>query len=590
MKRSCDGLSLLLLVIVMIVLIPMATVSAQTSSPSNIQLILEGKILQPDVPPTLVKGRTLVPIRVVAEGLGAEVGWDEQLRKVTIQSNSVNIAMQIGLSKATINGKEVAMDVPPIIDRGRTLVPLRFVGESLGITVGWEQETRTVVFNQPISLLANGSELPAAKVYKFGQELYLPLKEISPYIGATFQTSGHKEQLVYQDVNTDLDKTGKQQWNLKKLDIGWIIPLSVAEHVFAAKIVLENNKLSIEKPKEVNLLEDVREESGRIVLHTSNQLSPQHFLMESPHRLVIDLPNTVIGERIKETVTFSGGMGVIRKANPVSVLGVTTESTSNGELLESPVDDPLDQQSESMSPVTEETSAQPEELIKEIRFSQFSLEPQTVRVVVELSQKVKYDIANTGEGWEVNLKPLPKKEGFLIVLDAGHGGKDPGARGVSGNWEKNLTLTLSQLLKEELAQYKGIQVVETRTDDTYPPLQERVLLANEIQADLFLSVHANAVKGKPNVRGTETFYHTPRSESFAKLVHRYLVEATNFPNRGTKKGELYVVKNTTMPSALIEIGFLSNAEDNSQMLDPLFQVRVAQALGKAINEYYTSYQ
>ncbi|WP_134700197.1 N-acetylmuramoyl-L-alanine amidase family protein [Ammoniphilus sp. YIM 78166] len=584
MKRWSLGLGMLLLVLGMI--LPLATASANTS-PSSIQLMLEGEILHPDVPPNLIQGRTLVPIRVVAEGLGAEVGWDERLRKVTIQSDSVTISMQIGLKKATINGKEIAMDVPPMIDRGRTLVPLRFVGESLGITVGWEQETRSVILNQPISLLANGTNLPAAKVYRIGQEVYLPLKEISPFLGATFQTSGQKDLLLFEGLNTDLAQSGKKLWKLKKLDAGWLVPLTVVEQDFAAKVLVHNNEVSIEKIKQVNVLEALKEENGRIILQTStSQTQLQHFLMESPHRLVIDLPNTVIGESIRETVGFTAGMGVIRKANPVTVLGVTAEDTENGEQLEVPIDDAalIEQQPEISQPKPEE------ELIKEIRFSQFSVEPQTVRVVVELSQKVKYDIVAAGEAWEVSLEPIPKKEGFLIVIDAGHGGKDPGAKGVSGNWEKDLTLTLSKLLKEELSQYKGIHVLETRTDDTYPTLQERVQLANTIQADLFLSIHANSVKDKPTVRGTETFYNTPQSESFAKLVHAYLVEATKFPNRGTKKGELYVLKHTTMPSALVEIGFLSNAQDNTQMLDPLFQARVAQALGRAINEYYTSYQ
>ncbi|RXT14933.1 N-acetylmuramoyl-L-alanine amidase [Ammoniphilus sp. CFH 90114] len=603
MRRFRLGIGMLLILL----LIPWtsAMVHAETNT---IQLMLEGQTLKPDVPPKLVQGRTMVPIRIVAEELGAEVGWDNQQRKVSIKSNAVDLTMHIGQKKAIVNGKEVAMDVPPMLDKGRTLVPLRFVGESLGTTIGWEQDTRTVIVNQTYPVEANGKSLSGQRVFKIGNEYYFPLKEISPFLGAVFQSAemDQVDRLIYGDLNLNIEERGRTQLHLRRLDSGWVVPQSVIENLFQAKVVQADRLFRIEK---LSRLQSVQEVNGKIVIKSTAPMPLQHFLMEAPHRLVIDLPNTIISEELKETAFFNGGTGIIRKASTVSVSGITSEPMPLEEPLSSeelstdtPVEtQPLETSTEKMvdielpemTPSLESQSPrlshlEQEELIKEIRFSQFSLEPQTVRIVVELSRRVKYDLNPGAEGWEVALHSLPKKEGFLIMLDPGHGGKDPGAKGVSSNREKDLTLTISTLLKEELRQYKGLQVIETRSDDSYPTLQDRVLMANEIQADLFLSIHANAFK--PETRGTETYYHTAQSEQFAKIVHKHLLEATRFPDRGAKKAGYYVIKNTTMPSALIEIGFLTHAEENRQMLEPAFQKRVAQALGKAIHEYYTSYQ
>ncbi len=612
-------------------LIPLATAHADTPSLLTIQLYLEGKKIRPDVPPKIVGGRTLVPIRVVAEGLGSDVKWDPQSQKVSISSERMNLSMWIGQKKAVVNGREVAMDVPPRIDQGRTLVPLRFVGESLGTAVAWESATSSVIVNQPYALSANGKELKKEKVFKWNDELYLPLETLSPYIGAVFQSSkdDKADRLIYKDRNVDLAQYGKNQLKLKKLDVGWVIPESILQKEFAAKVTLtKGNLVSLIKVSEpqvkVSELQAVKVNNGKIVIQSSSPMPPKHFLMSGPDRLVIDLPNTVISEQIKEIADFKDGVGIVDKSATVTAAakgnadltslesrGGTKLALDGNPLLQQPnsgmssmdkakneevildgselvlKEEVIQEASELDNTVQKEVT--PDHLIREIRFSQFSLEPQTVRVVIELAQKAKYEMDQTESGLEVTFQPLPKKNGFVIVLDPGHGGSDPGAKGVGGNWEKEFTLTVSRLLREELKNYQEIQVMETRTEDVYPTLPERVKLANDMHADLFLSIHANSFK-KPQTRGTETFYFHEKSVNFARVLHEHLVQATGFPDRGVKESGFYVIKNTTMPSSLVEIGFLTNELENSQMLDQAFQAKVAKALAEAIYEYYTSYQ
>lgn len=609
-------------------LIPLAAAYADSPSQQTVQLYLEGKKIKPDVPPKIVEGRTLVPIRVIAEGLGSDVKWDARAKKVSISSEKVDLSMWIGQKRAVVNGKDVTMDVPPQIDQGRTLLPLRFVGESLGTTVGWESATSSVMVNQPYTLNANGKTLGNEKVFKWNDELYFPLETVSTYIGAVYQSSkDHKaDQLIFKDTKVDLAKQGQNQYKLKKLDTGWVIPESILQSEFAVKVTRTEDKVSLIKASEtqdvkVSELQAVQVNNGKVIIQATSPMPPKHFLMSGPERLVIDLPNTIIGEQIKDIASFKDGMGIVDKSATVSAAskgGAESASRKSQVKLASDENPLLQQPNPDINPkvdIQDETSSSEnqeleitdqviqdgleldnavqeeepaDELIREIRFSQFSLEPQTVRVVIELAQKTNYELNQTDSSIEVTFQPRPKKTGFSIVLDPGHGGSDPGAKGVSGNWEKELTLTVSRLLKEELKNYHGIQVIETRSDDVYPTLQERVQLANEMQADLFLSIHANSFK--PETRGTETYYYHEASADFARVLHKHLLEATGFPDRKVKKSGFYVIKNTTMPSSLIEIGFLTNQIDNSQMLDPSFQKRVAKALAEAIYEYYTSLQ
>ena len=121
---------------------------------SKIMYVNDGP-LDIDVPPIIIEGRTLLPIRWVAEPLGAEVGWDGVERKVTVSLEDIHIELWIGKSIAKVNGVNKAIDpdnpkVVPIIKDGRTMLPVRFVAENLGCEVGWDADTKTVTITYTI--------------------------------------------------------------------------------------------------------------------------------------------------------------------------------------------------------------------------------------------------------------------------------------------------------------------------------------------------------------------------------------------------------------------------------------------------------
>ncbi|CAH0122718.1 hypothetical protein PAE9249_05307 [Paenibacillus sp. CECT 9249] len=175
---------------------------------------------------------------------------------------------------------------------------------------------------------------------------------------------------------------------------------------------------------------------------------------------------------------------------------------------------------------------------------------------------------------------------YKVVLDPGHGGKDRGATGASGQDEKDFTLQLSHKVRERLEQEPQIEVYMTRTDDSFISSidRERPEFANQLNADVFLSIHGNTFTDA-GVSGTETYYYREESLQLAEIMHKHTVEATGFRDRGVKKENFFVVKDTTMPAVLLEVGYLTNPQDEAQLLKDEVQNRIAGSIVAGIKEY-----
>ena len=178
------------------------------------------------------------------------------------------------------------------------------------------------------------------------------------------------------------------------------------------------------------------------------------------------------------------------------------------------------------------------------------------------------------------------KSVYKIVLDPGHGGEDVGAIGASGLYEKDFTLNQTLKVMKLLEEDERIEVYLTRDDDHYISQKSRYrsTFANDLKADLFVSIHGNAFTDN-KATGTETFYYRRKSRSLARVIHKHLVEATGFDDREVQKENFYVIKDTKMPAVLLEIGFLSNREEESLMFTEQFQEQVAEAIVAGIEEY-----
>jgi len=140
----------------------------------------------------------------------------------------------------------------------------------------------------------------------------------------------------------------------------------------------------------------------------------------------------------------------------------------------------------------------------------------------------------------------------------------------------------------QLLQARGVSVQLTRTSEVDVDLPPRVALANSIGADVFVSVHANALSlNRPDVNGVETFYFEGgRSQQLASLIQaRLMAVSAGTPDRGARPGRFYVIRRTTMPSSLVELGFVTGSFDAPRLADPGFRRRLAEALAAAILEF-----
>ncbi|MCS7265325.1 MAG: N-acetylmuramoyl-L-alanine amidase [Armatimonadetes bacterium] len=178
----------------------------------------------------------------------------------------------------------------------------------------------------------------------------------------------------------------------------------------------------------------------------------------------------------------------------------------------------------------------------------------------------------------------------LIVVDAGHGGKDPGAispfrSGKLQLIEKHLTLDIAFRLKSLLEKI-GYKVVMTRTDDTYIPLPERVAIANSIQADAFVSIHLNAFPQPGGQWGTEVYFWTPQSYPLAECVYRNLLSLLGRKGNGIRQRQLYVVRHTIMPSVLVEPCYLNHPEEEELLRSEEFRERIALAIFRGLVEFF----
>lgn len=198
---------------------------------------------------------------------------------------------------------------------------------------------------------------------------------------------------------------------------------------------------------------------------------------------------------------------------------------------------------------------------------------------------------------EGTVQPPYLLAGVTVVVDPGHGGADPGAIGATGTYEKNNTLAVGLNLAG-LLRSAGARVILTRSTDvtaaagTYSELsdlQARTKIANDQQADLFISLHNDSFSN-PAAGGTTTYYSSAssvaaQSKAFADSLQGELVKVITIANRGVKDAGFYVIKNTKMPAVLVEVGFISNPVEEQLLGSPDFQSKAALGIYRGILKF-----
>ena len=172
----------------------------------------------------------------------------------------------------------------------------------------------------------------------------------------------------------------------------------------------------------------------------------------------------------------------------------------------------------------------------------------------------------------------------IVVIDPGHGGRDPGAVGIGGLQEKQINTTVSHRVRQRL-QEAGLTVLMTREGDQWVELDARAQFANRARADIFVSIHANAISmSRPEVNGLETYY-LASGERLARSIHSSVLRHTDMRDRGVRQARFYVLRHTSMPAVLVETGFVTGAEDAARFRNPAAVNQIADGIARGILDY-----
>ncbi len=240
----------------------------------------------------------------------------------------------------------------------------------------------------------------------------------------------------------------------------------------------------------------------------------------------------------------------------------------------------------------------------------------TKKITVIPNKKV--DLSNEKQKWEFK----------TIVIDAGHGGKDPGAVGYRGTKEKDIALDVAKRLEKKLSKNLNVKIVMTRDEDIFLRLSERTKIANENNGSLFISIHTNAAEDR-RASGFETFLIGPnkneaavrvaarenavlelegisgqkltnedlikatiaqsafasKSEQFASMVQGEIKKRVQSKDRGVKQAGFYVLMGASMPNVLVELGFISNPSEEKKLRSPQYRDQLATAIYRAVEQY-----
>lgn len=207
-------------------------------------------------------------------------------------------------------------------------------------------------------------------------------------------------------------------------------------------------------------------------------------------------------------------------------------------------------------------------------------------VTIELNDRVTYNVSKTSSSTIISLNKVARTTP-IIVLDAGHGGKDAGAvNSTLGLREKDLNLQMILKLGAKLSQ-RGYNVQYTRTEDNFLELMEIPRIGNSYDPDIFISIHQNSAKTSTPY-GLETYYYKPSNDSqpLAKSIHIKLISQSGAFDRGVRTAPFVVIKHSSSPAILIEVGFISNYAEAPKLATDSYQEILTNAIADGVDNYF----
>jgi len=578
-------------ILIFIVCISLCFSSVLVSADSEISLYIDGEKIETDVAPVIVNGRTLIPVRCFFEKFDANVIWVDATKQVIIETDDKSIILKIDSSTAYVNNTAIKLDAAPFIKNDRTLVPVRFISENLGYDVDWEDETKSVYITSPepevsqtvITSVSVKKSVVTIKADNFKKPVIStaesPLRYILDFENAVLAGKESRIEIGSNDI-TEVRYAQHEKFARVVIETpgNADFTCSYENGYMTVKVVgeepdEEENDIPDSEKGETVITSVSAKKSGTssiVTIKADNFKKPVMFTVDSPLRYILDFEGAVLSGKDSRITVNTKDITEVRYAQHEEYARVVIETPGeaefnctykNGYMTVEVIGEETDEDE-----IPDDETEEPEE------------EPEEEEIVKELIYV----------------------DNPVVVIDAGHGGKDMGAIGYDdeGNElirESTTNLKIALGVQKYLTN-NGVNVVMTRTTDTalgsseMDDLVARAKIANEVNATLFVSIHNNAFTNS-EASGTMVLYADTKnklnygitSESLAENILDPLVDAMGLLDRGTVESpRMVVLYKTDMPSVLIECGFVTCPKDREILLDAACLNEISYAISEGI--------
>lgn len=627
----------------------------------EVKIEIDGKEMVPkDMPAVIIDGRTMLPMRQIAQELGCEVNWNEAAKQIYVMRGSDIIVFTVDSKTGYENGKEFTMDVPATIVNDRTMLPVRALADALHLNIKWDDPNRivsiqsgdTVVKDEPkapesgqtTAGILTGIQTPSAKdadqtftiqadgpMGRYEKTFVDDQKIVLDFYGAKSSLPSEITKTnsdIVTGIRTATHENNGDSFTRVVFDLSGKKDYEVTQSADKKNITISFGKTTVDKISAVH-----SQNKDIITIGGTGSFGASVAMTADPQKIVVTIPNcqSNLSDKINtdELQYVLDGKVDASKGNTVELV-LAVEDLVQYSYREETQNLILEIYPTTLKNMRYDKNANVLYLDKKekidtgsVKFEDHYLDgyfdvtlpgdyesdygygtydvKRTVVENIEVSTKggnttfrfkqnriSAYEVTDEGDSYAIRVKNPKEVYDKVLLLDAGHGGKDPGTSG-NGMQEKNLNLTIAQKIAQKL-QGSGIKVYMTRDSDVYPENSTRAKTANDI-ADLMVSIHMNS--GPETANGTETLYQVHANDNGARLTSKQLAEilqgkvvsATGNTNRGAKLWtDVLILNRTTVPAVIVEVIFITNTGDALKISNPTYQDQVAQAIADGIQE------
>lgn len=627
----------------------------------EVKIEIDGKAMVPkDMPAVIIDGRTMLPMRQIAQELGCEVNWNEAAKQIYVMRGSDIIVFTVDSKTGYENGKEFTMDVPATIVNDRTMLPVRALADALHLNIKWDDPNRivsiqsgdTVVKDEPkapesgqtTAGTLTGIQTPSAKdadqtftiqadgpMGRYEKTFVDDQKIVLDFYGAKSSLPSEITKTnsdIVTGIRTATHENNGDSFTRVVFDLSGKKDYEVTQSADKKNITISFGKTTVDKISAVH-----SQNKDIITIGGTGSFGASVAMTADPQKIVVTIPNcqSNLSDKINtaDLQYVLDGKVDTSKGNTVELV-LAVEDLVQYSYREETQNLILEIYPTTLKNMRYDKNANVLYLDKKekidtgsVKFEDHYLDGYfdvtlpgdyesdygygtydvkgTVVENIEVSTKggnttfrfkqnriSAYEVTDEGDSYAIRVKNPKEVYDKVLLLDAGHGGKDPGTSG-NGMQEKNLNLTIAQKIAQKL-QGSGIKVYMTRDSDVYPENSTRAKTANDI-ADLMVSIHMNS--GPETANGTETLYQVHANDNGARLTSKQLAEilqgkvvsATGNTNRGAKLWtDVLILNRTTVPAVIVEVIFITNTGDALKISNPAYQDQVAQAIADGIQE------